>query len=297
MSDKVAAAVGANATSGLGTYRAAVAKFDGDGIGGSLELRVVDIGGFQVVRWTTSDIAVPAQLIQEVCGDMPEEQSFAYSIHEMWSHNLTSHGKGAECSELWTGGSWDPTAACSTRSRNGACVECDTRGSGYSCSPQSFQPRPDGAGSFAYRFLNEHACELGDLSGMKGELTAVAPEDNETESVTIRSLDGEEAGLAQMSAPFGHIIKESVIGDTIGLNCDASGPPAAHGTNCECTKYNGKHSPSVGTVTAFRPVPNKVFYLAGGPALPELRAKSVVVRCGSSFGEGADKPLFCAALK
>jgi len=290
-----AAAGGANGTLGLGNYRVAVATFGGDGLSGSLSLQLVDNGGFQAVRWTTSDIAVPVQLIQDVCGDLPDEVKFAYSIDERWTHFLSAHGQGKACGELWTGGPWDPTAACGKHSRNGACSTCDTK-SGYQCSPESFEAGPDAKGSYAYRFLNEHACELGDLSGMKGELEAVAPEDNETESVTIPSL-ALPGGLAQMSAAFGRIGVESVSGSTIGLNCDASGPPAAHGTNCKCTQYNGKRSPSVGTVTAFRPVPNSPFYLAGGPGLRQLQGKSVVVRCGSSFGDKAGEPLFCAALK
>merc|ERR1712060_305349 len=104
------------------------------------------------------------------------------------------------------------------------------------------------------------------------------------------------AGIAQFSAPFGQIHEESVTGDLIGINCDASGPPAAHGTNCGCLKYNGKRSPSIGTLTALRPMGHSdPFYLAG-PDLNELDGKSVVVSCGSSFGDKAGEPLFCAAL-
>merc|ERR1712060_199586 len=104
------------------------------------------------------------------------------------------------------------------------------------------------------------------------------------------------AGIAQFSAPFGTIRKESVTSHLIGINCDASGPPAAHGTNCGCLKYNGHVSPSVGTMTVFRPVGHDAAFYLAGPDLEELKGKSVVVHCGSPFGDKAGEPLFCAAL-
>merc|ERR1719204_222989 len=110
-------------------------------------------------------------------------------------------------------------------------------------SPAEFNPDPDFEGNFAYRFLNRKACELGDLSGMKGELVGKRGDG----SVTILPL--ETPGFAQMSAEFGEIFEESVAGDQIHTNCDSSGPPAAHATNCGCVRYNGKHSPSRGTIT------------------------------------------------
>merc|ERR1711948_146271 len=114
--------------------------------------------------------------------------------------------------------------------------------------------------------------------------------------VTIKALVNKTAGAAQLSAPFGVISKDSVEGALIGINCDASGPPAAHGTNCGCLKYNGEVSPSVGTLTVFRPVGHDAAFYLAGPDLKELEGKSVVVHCGSTFGDKAGEPLFCAAL-
>ena len=273
--------------------REKVATFRGDGLSGSLKLQLVR--GVQNVQWTTSDMTVPVELIQEVCGDSTGEHTFSYGINEAWRHLLTSHAQGEGCGALWTGGHWDPTAACSGGSLNRACLHCRTKGVGYKCSPETFESRPDGKGSYAYRWLNEYACELGDLSGMKGELKAVVPEDNETESVTIQAF-GLPGGLAQMSAAFGSISYESVHGHHIGINCDASGPPAAHGRNCECVRHNGKRRRSVGSMTVFHPHHTR-FHNAGGSSLSELEGKSIVVRCGSSFGNKAGEPVFCARLK
>jgi len=297
VSDKVAAAGGANATLGLRNYRVAVASFGGEGLSGSLSLTTTTHSSGQAVQWTTSELVVPTQLVQEVCGESAEVQSFTYSINEAWLHPRVLHGQGEACGERYTGGHWDPTAACSSHSRNGACSKCHAVQGGYGCSPESFHAYADASGSHAYRFLNKHACELGDLSGMKGELEALVPEDNTTESVTIPPV-ASPGGLAQMSAPFGEISAASVAGDTIGVNCDASGPPAVHGINCDCLRYNGKvgEVPSVGSMTVFRPL-NVAFYMAGGPGLPQLRGKSVVVQCGSTFGDKAGTPLFCAALQ
>jgi hypothetical protein len=113
--------------------------------------------------------------------------------------------------------------------------------------------------------------------------------------VALRSLMNETAGAAQMSTAFGVVSADSVIGDVIGLNCDASGPPAAHGTDCECLQYNGKKSPSIGSMTVFRPVDHDTFYLAG-VGLAKLEGRSIVVQCGSSFGPAQGRPLFCAKL-
>eukprot|EP00428_Durinskia_dybowskii_P086666 CAMPEP_0170423442 /NCGR_PEP_ID=MMETSP0117_2-20130122/37010_1 /TAXON_ID=400756 /ORGANISM="Durinskia baltica, Strain CSIRO CS-38" /LENGTH=268 /DNA_ID=CAMNT_0010682211 /DNA_START=17 /DNA_END=824 /DNA_ORIENTATION=+ len=158
------------------------------------------------------------------------------------------------CGEAYTGRHWDPSAACSQSSGNDACNAC-ARGieDGYSCRPDKFSPKPDAAGSHAYRFLNEHACELGDLSGMNGELLAeetadcvdlgaqceawakvgeckknpyymllycqrsceacTSPATADNGFVKIRSLTNETAGAAQMSTPFGVVSAHSVIGD------------------------------------------------------------------------------------
>jgi hypothetical protein len=284
-----------NATGGEAEQRSTgkVATFGGEGLSGSLTLQFNT--ELDKVQWTTSDITVPMTLIQEKCGDSTGEHGFRYSINEAWRH-FTPHAQGADCGELWTGGHWDPTAVCSRGSLNGACLYCLTELYGYKCSPETFGSGRDSKGSFAYRWLNDKACELGDLSGMKGELKAVLPEDNETESITIPPLLL-PGGLSQMSAQFGSISFDSVYGHTIGINCDSSGPPAAHGTNCECVGYNGKHSPSIGTMSVFHPHHNSRFARAGGWSLSELEGKSIVVRCGSSFGTKAGTPVFCAKLK
>lgn len=301
---------------------------------GMLSLRLGGVVGYQAVNWTTSGISIPASLIQEVCGGLPERQTFSYSINELWEHGrLRRAAQGPElCGSGFTGRHWDPTAACSEASGNPACERCGTSAE-YRCEAGAFDPAPDASGSFAYRFLNEHACELGDLSGMHGELEAVDTADcvdqsSECEAwaddgqcrekpehmallcqkscgacqaaapgvVALRSLPAEAAGLAQMSTPFGVISGESVEGGLIGLNCDASGPPAVHATDCGCLKYNGERSPSIGTLTVFRPWDHPTFYLAD-PGLQALEGRSVVVQCGSTFGERAGTPLFCAALK
>jgi len=298
---KLADTVGApRGTNGMGdvveeaTY-AKVATFGGDGLSGSLTLQLNV--GLEVVQWTTSNISVPAQLVRKVCGDLNESQTFAYSVNDAWRHVLASYAEDTGCGDLWTGGHWDPTAVCSKGSLNRACDTCKTKGSDYKCSSETFQSGPDGEGSYAYRWLNKNACELGDLSGMKGELEAAASEGDEaSDRVLIPSL-ALPGGMSQMTAGFAKISYESVHGDGIRINCDASGPPAAHGTNCEClTYYNGNRNPSKGSMTVFHPVPNTPFY-HGGPGFSELEGKSIVFYCGSSFGEKAGTPLFCAALK
>ena len=72
------------------------------------------------------------------------------------------------------------------------------------------------------------------------------PEGNVADIVTVPSL-AMPGGLAQMSAGFGAIGEESVSGDTVGVNCVASGLPAAHATNCGCVAPNGNRNFSVGT--------------------------------------------------
>ena len=281
-------------TSGASRFGGLVATFGGPGLSGSLKLTKSRQSWFQAVQWTTSDITVPAQLVRDVCGDFPDEQTFEYQIHDKWGHSSKSYGQGAECEAMWTGDHWDPTAACGPMSGNGACRACDIEGTDYRCKAAGFKASPDAAGDYAYSFLNEDACELGDLSGMNGELEAVVPEDNETESVAIPALAS--PGWAQMSAPFGQISSESVRGDRIGINCDASGPPAAHATDCDCLKHNGQRSRSDGTVTVFRGEDRSAFHL-GGHHLSHLNGKSIVVHCGSTFGDKKGERLFCAKLQ
>ena len=149
--------------------------------------------------------------------------------------------------------------------------------------------------NYAYRFLNRHACELGDLAGMSGELEAVVLEGIDADTVTIPAMA--RPGKAQLTAAFGRIIEESVAGSTIHTNCDAGSIPAVRRMNCGCIAYNGVESPGIGSIDAFRPVPNPPFTHAG-TRLRELEGKSIVVQCGSTFGE--DKrglSLLCAALK
>lgn len=266
----------------------------------------------QGVEWTTRGLQLPAALIKEQCNvtDLPQSMTLSYSVHEKWGHWGAWH-TGENCSEVWTGGSWDPTAACSASSGNEACDLCGTR-SGYQCKPSVFRPFADARGDFAYRFLNRHACELGRLSDMNGELEVELEEANTTNvtSVAVPDLRGESAGFAQMSIPFGEITAESVpafkrlgfkglFGKLAkpsgfrGLNCDASGPKAVHGNDCGCLEFNGERDESEGTLTNERP--HDTFYL-GGPKLDRLEGKSIVVSCGSSFGESAGKALMCAKL-
>ena len=130
--------------------REKVAIFGGDGllvivvvvVGRSLKLQLVR--GVQKVQWTTSDLTVPVELIQEVCGDLTGEHTFSYSVNEAWRHLLTSHAQGEDCGNLWTGRHWDPTAACSGGSLNRACLHCHTKRVGYKCSPKTFESGPDG---------------------------------------------------------------------------------------------------------------------------------------------------------
>ena len=285
----------ANGTAQAMRSVAKVAKFGGSGISGSLTLQVSHQRWGSAVQWTTSDISVPAQLVQTICGDLPDEPTFSYSINQKWGHWSQSHAEGEACDSSKTGGHWDPTAACSKASGNEACQECQTAPGDYQCSPETFSPKPDARGSNAYKFLNEEACELGDLAGMKGELEAVVPEDNETESIMIQALSS-PGGLAQMSAPFGKVTTNSLRDRGIGINCDASGPPAAHATNCDCVKFNGKRDRSVGTLTVSGGIEDAAFYL-GGRGLSQLGGRSVVVTCGSSFGDQAGQPLFCAKIQ
>lgn len=280
--------------SGASRFSGLVATFGGAGLSGSLKLEKGRQSWYQAVQWTTSDMTVPAQLIRDVCGDFPEEQTFEYHIHEKWGHFFKSHGQGADCAAMWTGDHWDPTAACGPKSGNGACHACNIQGEDYQCKADSFQPSPDAAGDYAYSFFNENACELGDLSGMHGELEAVVPEDNETESVAIPALAS--PGLAQMSAPFGVISRESVLEGRKGINCDASGPAAAHATRCDCLMHNGKRGRSDGTLTVFKGDDRRAFHL-GGHHLSHLSGKSIVVHCGSTFGAKQGERLFCAKLQ
>lgn len=332
LSDRVSSVGRPNRTANFGVVDESTRS---EHVQGTLVFELGGKPGYQAVQWTTGNITIPAKLIQEVCGSFPDKQSFTYSINEKWAH--ASHKAAAQgpvdCGVQFTGGHWDPTAACSKDSANPACAQCGTAPD-YRCSSSTFKPQPDASGSFAYRFLNEDACELGDLSGMSGELQVVTagnycadevaqcrswallnqceinPEymlahckkscglctDGEGPAhVAIKNLANASAGLAQLSTPFGVISKPSVEGSLIGINCDASGPPPAHGTNCGCLEYNGKRSPSVGSMTVFRPLDHSTFYL-GGPRLSELVNRSIVVHCGSSFGDKMGEPLFCAAL-
>merc|ERR1711974_451114 len=274
--------------------RALVATFGGKGLSGSLRLQLNR--SLEAVQWTMSEMTVPVELIEEVCGKLPEAPTFAYRVNEQWLHLLERHAQGERaCGEFWTGGHWDPTAVCSAASRNKACTECETLGKDYGCSPETFNSGRDHAGSYAYRWFNEHACELGDLSGMWGELEAVFNESEQPGSVTIPSLDL-PGGRAQMSAMFASISYESLHDHHTGILCDATGPPSVHGKHCECVAYNQKCSPSGGAMTGFHPPGNVAFYHAGGASLSKLDGKSIVVQCGSNFGETAGKPLFCAAL-
>jgi len=298
---------------------------------GSISFRLGGRPGYQAVNWTTSELKLPAALVRQVCGPIVSEATFAYSLNERWEHGRSTSAEGEQCGAAFTGGHWDPTAACSSESGNPACEVCNTDGD-YKCGKETFQAAPDASGSGAYRFLNANACELGDLSGMSGELAAqareVCPEDQSSKCeewarhgqckdrpefleilcpracgtctdaphVKVPALSGDDAGLAQMSTPFGVVSRESVTGSGIGLNCDASGPPPVHGTNCRCLEYNGKRSPSVGTITVFKPWDHETFYL-GGPGLEALKGRSVVVQCGASFGDKQGRPLVCAALQ
>mmetsp|Transcript_55638 Transcript_55638/g.161210 ORF Transcript_55638/g.161210 Transcript_55638/m.161210 type:complete len:362 (-) Transcript_55638:369-1454(-) len=307
---------------------------------GTIMFRVSDESSgaifFQAVRWTTSGMTIPKTLIEEVCGSLSDQPNFTYSIYEKWGHgDNRSSAVGELCNETYTGGRWDPSAACSAASGNPACDVCGTKPN-YACDPGTFDPKPDASGSFAYRFLNEHACELGDLSGMQGELESVPAVDcidhdekcpewaahhdcelhvefmqlfcqascdfcasgeaNASGFVALRSLTVNSSAIAQMSVPFGVISEESVTTDLIGLNCDASGPPPVHQTNCGCLGYNGKRTPSVGTLTVFVPWSHETFHMAG-PDLEQLSNRSIVVQCGPTFGEKAGAPLFCAALQ
>jgi len=296
---------------------------------GSVRIQLGGSAGYQAVNWTTTAISLPGDLVRSICGPMPREQSFTYSVNEKWGHGdgrLSGQGP-EECGVAFTGGHWDPTAACSSMSANGACEVCGTK-DGYRCSPELFDPAPDASGSGAYRFLNEHACELGDLSGMGGELAAepidVCPEDQSASCEEWArkgeckaspdylnllcpracgacadpahvALPGSQTGLAQMSTPFGVVSRESVTTSLIGINCDASGPPPVHGTNCRCLEFNGKKSESIGTLTVFKPWDHETFYL-GGAGLEALEGRSVVVQCGSTFGDKKGRPLACAKL-
>jgi len=144
-----------------------------DAVAGRLVFRVSGRPGFQAVTWNASGLKLPASMVERVCGVAPGNMTFTYSVNTEWGHGAQkTSGEGPEeCSANSTGKHWDPTAACSDESGNRACEVCGTA-RGYSCSPTSFSPRADEMGSSAYRFLNKDACELGDLSGMHGELEA-----------------------------------------------------------------------------------------------------------------------------
>merc|ERR1711974_313531 len=98
---------------------------------------------------TTSNLTIPSTLIQEFCGASSSTQTFAYSINSKWRHGgHKSWAQGpAECGAQFTGGHWDPTAACSKDSSNPACAKCGTA-SGYECTAKQFKPSPDASGSF-----------------------------------------------------------------------------------------------------------------------------------------------------
>merc|ERR1740121_1801976 len=123
-------------------------------------------------------------------------------------------------------------------------------------------------------------------------------------SVIIPDVVGESAGFAQMSIPFGEITGESIPTyrgldgrqPGVGLNCDSSGPIAVHKENCACLEWNRERDESEGTLTVLQPATHKTFYLAG-PQTEQLKGKSIVVKCGSSFGSFANEPLVCAELQ
>jgi len=252
--------------------------------------------GEEAVEWTTSGIEIPAELIKRQCGvsELPQFMKLAYSVHNNWLFHLGNSATADGCGLLYTGGVWDPTAACSGESLNGACSKCHTS-PGYQCNPRAFQPNPDGKGDHMYRWLNEQACSMGDLSGQVGELEVTLSEDPLTvTSVRVPDLEGASAGFAQMSTPFGVIGRDNVPSSGSGLICAASGPPANSGTNCKCLEYYGGPAPSIGTLTVT--LPHETFYLAGLPDMNQLESKSIVVKCGSSFGTYAGRPLFCGRV-
>ena len=129
------------------TYVDRVATFGGaEGLSGTLTLQ--DVLTLQAVQWVTSDIMVPGELVSSECGELSENETlwFEYGIHEAWRHSNSSD-VGDQCGEHWTGGSWDPTAVCSSRSLNGACFACSTHGVDYQCSPETFDSGVDGRGN------------------------------------------------------------------------------------------------------------------------------------------------------
>lgn len=145
--------------------------------------------------------------IEEICGKLTGDgvPTFAYHVHTHWTQ---ASGKtvatGAQCGSDFTGGHWDPTAACGPASGNAACAACPDQLDPYNCKPETFkwfEPNQYNSGN-KYVTGNPDACELGDLSNMFGTLQA-----GKTRRGWLSIED--KVGLAQMSALEGGISDEN----------------------------------------------------------------------------------------
>lgn len=95
-------------------------------------------------------------------GDEEDSGSLQWHIHDFWNYDDgTTFATMEGCSAAKTGGHWDPTLACGSKSGNPLCKDQSfaqaavaQRGP-YNCTPASYQADP-------------FACEVGDLSGKYG---------------------------------------------------------------------------------------------------------------------------------
>lgn len=90
-----------------------------------------------------------------------QSEVYSYHIHEKWTHSAVS-ASGPECGATYTGGHFDPTAACGPATGQSRCIAkggCVNK-TVYTCSPSVYASDP-------------YACEVGDLSGKYGKVTPV----------------------------------------------------------------------------------------------------------------------------
>uniref|UniRef100_A0A7S1S2I4 Uncharacterized protein n=1 Tax=Alexandrium catenella TaxID=2925 RepID=A0A7S1S2I4_ALECA len=242
-------AVRLNATLGGKPLRATF----GDGVQGSMTLQRLPFG----VLFATYGLRVNASLVAGICGGAADNSTpplFEYHIHDKWEmEDRAAFATGLRCGPKFTGGHWDPTAACSHSSGNPACRDCAKIKKPYSCSPRTFKWwKKD-----QYNPWDKHACELGDLSSMFGDLEAWS--EPASAYVTLKG----KIGVAQMSAPHG------VVSNDHRRPCIPNEPGFEH-----ATPFHGWGSS--------RP-------------LSLINRKSIVAHCGSTF-EAKGARLFCAEL-
>ena len=66
------------------------------------------------------------------------ETELTYHIHDKWDNDAAAFGTGAWCNGTYTGGHWDPTAACGPKSGNADCDAACIDTTGYSCNPSNY---------------------------------------------------------------------------------------------------------------------------------------------------------------